>query len=277
MCLTLSRKIRLRRDVPPVLARRDLAAAEGRAVRLVRPAEEREEPARLVLEVARALQVLEPLVERLVEADHHRRGRLQAGLDDRALGLEVVGDRVLPLGVPGAEVLGQDLAAAAGDPVHARLAQPGCRVRVREVGAVGQEDELGDRQRVELDPVAVPLPYRSEQVAVEVERQLRVEAAVEGDQVAADLDQLVDLREHLVTREHVAAGLVRQHVEGAVVALGDADVRVVDDPHHHVGRAVRLVVAGPHLAGEPLQLLVRSRRSRASRASSTEMRLTARP
>src|SRR6266550_393811 len=85
------------RDPAPVLLRRDLAAAERRAVRLVRPAEEREEAADLVLEVARALQVLEPLVEGLVEADHHRRRRLQARLDDRALGLEVVGDRVLPL------------------------------------------------------------------------------------------------------------------------------------------------------------------------------------
>src|SRR6185437_3180345 len=68
------------RDVAPVLARRDLAAAERRAVRLVRPAEEREEAGQAVaetgvLEVARALQVLEPLLERLVEADHHRRRR----------------------------------------------------------------------------------------------------------------------------------------------------------------------------------------------------------
>jgi hypothetical protein len=54
-------------------------------------------PARLVLEVARPLQVLEPLVERLVEADHHRRRRLQPGLDDRALRVEVVAHRVLPL------------------------------------------------------------------------------------------------------------------------------------------------------------------------------------
>src|SRR5207244_11250320 len=91
------------RDPAPVLRRRDLAPAERGPVRLVRPAEEREEAADLVLEIACALQVLEPLVEGLVEADHHRRGRLQARLDDRALGLEVVRDRVLPLRVPGPE------------------------------------------------------------------------------------------------------------------------------------------------------------------------------
>ena len=64
-------------------------------------------------------------------------------------------DLVLPLGVPGTEVLGQDLRAAAGDPVHARVAQPGRRLRVGDSGAVGEEDELRDRERVELDPVAV--------------------------------------------------------------------------------------------------------------------------
>src|ERR671930_1861106 len=210
-------------DPAPVLPWRDLAAAERRPVRLVRPAEEREEAADLVLEVARPLQVLEPLVERLVEADHHRRRRVEAGLDDRALRLEVVGDEVLPLRVPRAEVLGEDLGTAAGDPVHARVAQTGRRLGVRDPGAVGEEHELRDGQRIELDPFAVALPHRSEQVAVVVQRQPRVEAAVERDQVAAEVDQLVDLGKDVLARQHVAAVLVRQDVEGAVVALGDGD------------------------------------------------------
>jgi hypothetical protein len=45
---------------------------------------------------------------------------------------------------------------------------------------------------------AVPLPHRSEQVAVVVQRQARVEAAVERDEVAAELDQLVDFGEHVL-------------------------------------------------------------------------------
>ena len=142
----------------PVLPRRDLAAAERRAVRLVRPAEEREEAAvavaqAFVLEVARPFQVLEPLLERLVEADHHRRGRPHAALDDRPLCLEVLGDRVLELRVALAEVLGQDLAAAAGDPVDPGLAQPRRGLRIREPCAIGEVDELRYGQRVELDLV----------------------------------------------------------------------------------------------------------------------------
>ena len=123
-------------------------------------------------------------------------------------------------------------------------------------GAVGEEDELRDRERVELDRVAVPLAHGVEEVGVVVERELRVEAAVEADEVAADLDELVDLREDLVPREHVAAVLVRQDVEGAVVALRDADVRVVDDPHDHVGRVVGPVPPGTHGLRPLDQLLV---------------------
>ena len=210
----------------------------------------------VVLEVARSLQVLEPLFERLVEADHHRRRRAHPALDDRALGVEVLGDRVLELGVPLAEVLGEDLAPAAGHPVHACVTQAGCCLGVGEAGAVGEEDELRDGQRVELDPLAVALAHRGEEVAVVLERELRVEAAVERDEVAADLEQLVDLREDLGAVEDVAAVLVREDVEGAVVALGDADVRVVDDAHHHVGGAIGLVPAGACRLAELAELVV---------------------
>ena len=201
--------------------------------------------------------MLDPLLERLVEADHHRRRRPHAALDDRALGVEVVDDRVLPLRVALAEVLGEDLAAATGDPVDARVAEPCRGLCERELRAVGEEDELGDGQRVELDALAVALADGGEEVAVVVERQLRVEAAVEADEVASDLEQLVDLGEDLVAVEDVATVLVRKDVEGAVVALGNADVRVIDDAHDHVRRLVGLVPARARLLRELLQLVVR--------------------
>ena len=79
----------------------------------------------------------------------------------------------------------------------ASRSRPAASACVRS-GAVGEVDELGDRERVELDPVAVALADGREEIAVEVERELRVEAAVEGDEVAADREQVVDLREHLL-------------------------------------------------------------------------------
>src|SRR6476646_4552045 len=107
--------------------------------------------------------------------------------------------------MPLAEVLGEDLAAAAGHPVDAGVSETRRGLRIRQSGAIREVDELGDRERVELDAVAVPRAHRPEEVAVEVERQLGVEAAVECDEVAAELDQIVDLREYLVARQHVTA------------------------------------------------------------------------
>ena len=76
---------------------------------------------------------------------------------------------------------------------------------------------------------------------------MRVEAAVECGEIAAEGEQLVELGEDFVLREDVAALLTGEFVEGAVVALGDADVGVVDDAHDHVGGAVGGVEAGADL------------------------------
>src|SRR5438552_15263906 len=101
--------------------------------------------------------MLESFVERLVEADHHRRRCLQPGLDDRALRLEVVRDGVLPFRMAPAKVLSQDLAASSGHPVHACVTQAPSRIRVRRLRSIREEYELGDRQRVELDALTVAL------------------------------------------------------------------------------------------------------------------------
>ena len=77
-----------------------------------------------------------------------------------------------------------------------------------------------------------------------------VEAAVEAGEIAAEGEELVQFGEHRFVREDVAALLAGELVEGAVVALGDADVGVVDDAHHHVGGAVRGMEAGANLGGE---------------------------
>jgi hypothetical protein len=152
-----------------------------------------------------------------------------------------------------AEVLGQDLGASAGDPAHARLLESlRCR-GVVELGVVGQVQELGDGERVKFQAVPISLPDGPEQIAVIVERQVRVEASVERCQIAPECEQLVQLGEHLFLAHHVAARLPGQLVEGAVVALRDAHVGIVDDAHHHVGAGVRGMEASADLRGKLAQ------------------------
>ena len=72
-----------------------------------------------ILEGAGAFEMLDALVDGLVEADDHGGGGAQAGVDEGALGFEVFGDGVFELAVAAAEVFGENLRAAAGDPAHA--------------------------------------------------------------------------------------------------------------------------------------------------------------
>jgi len=180
----------------------------------------------LVLKLAGAFEVLDAFFDGLVEADDHGGGGAEAGGDDGGLGFKVLRDGVFELAVAAAEVFGEDLGAAAGDPADAGVFEAGGRGGEGEVGVVGEVHELGDGEGVELEGVAVAGADGAEEVAVVVEREVGVEAAVEAGEVAAEGEELIELGEDLGLGEDVAAGLAGEAVEGAVVALGDADVGV---------------------------------------------------
>ena len=81
----------------------------------------------------------------------------------------------------------------------------------------------------------------AEQFLVPFELQRRVHPALHEDLVAAEGDRLLDLLVELLARQDVGVGVARLAVEGAEVADGGADVRVVDVAVDVV-RAVRLRV-----------------------------------
>src|SRR6185437_4592904 len=113
-----------------------------------------------------------------------------------------------------------------------------------------------DSARISEPPQAIliALTNGGEELAVVVERKMGVEAAVEAGQVAAERKQLIQFGEDLVAAEDVAAGLAREAVEGAVIALGDTDVGVVDDPHNEVGALIGRMEAGARGRSKLLQL-----------------------
>ena len=77
----------------------------------------------------------------------------------------------------------------------------------------------------------VALLDRAEEILVVVDGEVGVVPALHEDAGAADRERLLDLLEDDRLREQVALGAVaRAAVEGAEVAVGDADVRVVDVP-----------------------------------------------
>ena len=108
------------------------------------------------------------------------------------------GDGVLEFAVARAEVFGEDLGAAAGDPADTGCFESVGGGVVGKVGVVGEVEELGDGEGVELHAVAVAGADGGEEVAVVVEREVGVEAAVEADEVAAEGEEFVDLGEDLL-------------------------------------------------------------------------------
>ncbi len=204
MCLTLSRKMRRERDVPPVLA-----AARSRARRArCRTACTSSRGTRRGRQVrragsrpgSRACAAGARAAPRASRRSRSPSSPSSAGRSRRSRAAPRSTRRTVYLNLAW-RLRKSSVRISLPPPVTQwtpGVAQPRGRLGVREVGTVGEVHELRDRQRVELDPVAVALAHGGEQVAVVVERQLRVEAAVERDEVAADLEQLVDLREHLV-------------------------------------------------------------------------------
>ena len=75
----------------------------------------------LVLKASRAVEVLDAFLDGLVEADDHCGCSPQSGGDDGGLRREELRHGVLELAVAEAEVLGEDLGAAAGDPADTGL------------------------------------------------------------------------------------------------------------------------------------------------------------
>src|SRR5689334_17220993 len=103
-------------------------------VGLVRPRDERAEAVHLVLQLADAAHVLDPLLERLDVAPHHRGRGAHAEPVGGAHDLQpLVGGRLLRRDDL-AHAVDQDLGAAAGERVEAGVAQPSPRLRRRQPG-----------------------------------------------------------------------------------------------------------------------------------------------
>ncbi len=128
-----------------------------------------------------------------------------------------------------ADAVDEDLGAAAGNGVEAGVAQPRQRLRDRELRAPRDVLDLRRRERVQVDLVA--RLDRAEEILVVVDPEVGMVAALHEEPGAADREGLLDLLvDHRLRQEVALARVARSAVEGAEVAVGDADVRVVEVP-----------------------------------------------
>ncbi len=153
-----------------------------------------------------------------------------------------------------AHAVDENLGAAAGNAVESGGDQPIDHVAHRQSRHAREVDDLGRRQRVQLE-LGIALLDRAEEIFVPLQRQVGVVAALQQQLHAADRDGLVDLAEDLVEAEDIAAGIADGPVERAEVAARDADVRVVDVSIDDVGDDACRMLAGANVvghAGQPI-------------------------
>jgi hypothetical protein len=216
---------------------------EAVAVALERPGDEGPEAARLVLELADLPHVLDPLLERLDVPVHHRRRRRHPEPVGLAHDVEPFLRLRLLRRDDRANSIHEDFRAATGDRVEPGVAQARERLRGRELRAPRDVLDLGRRERVEVDRVA--LLDRAEEILVVVDPEVGVVATLHEQPGAAERERLLDLLvDHGLGQQIALAHVAWPAVERAEVAVRDADVRVVevpvDDERHHgrVGQPV---------------------------------------
>src|SRR5258707_9133087 len=94
----------------------------------------------------------------------------------------------------------------------------------------------------------------AQQIEIPLERDVGVVPALHQDLHAADRLQLVDLAADLLVRQQIALGMLGPSIERAELAVGDADVRVVDVPVDDIRDDVFRMQLPAGLIGELPQL-----------------------
>ena len=149
-----------------------------------------------------------------------------------------------------AHPIDEDLGAAARHGVETRVAKSRQRLGDGQLRAARDVLDLRRREGVEVDLVA--RLDRAEQILVVVDPEIGVVAALHQEPRAADRECLLDLLvDHGLRQEVALAYVARSPVEGAEVAVGDADVRVVEisiDDERDLRRVVEPVA---DLVGDP--------------------------
>src|SRR6266568_4631752 len=151
-----------------------------------------------------------------------------------------------------ADVLDEDLPAPAGDGVEPGRHELPDHLFDRHPEAAREEIHLRRGEAVDVDRmVALDVPH---QVQVPLERDVGVVPPLHQDLYTAERFELVDLAPDLLEREHVAFGVLGSPVERAELAVGHADVSVIDVPVDDVGDHVLGVQAPARLVRETAQL-----------------------
>ena len=200
-----------------------------------------------ILPLPHQLHVVNAIGDAFDVAEHHRGRSVHAQFVRNAHGREPFLGVAFAKPDLAAHGRGEDFPAAARYGIESGLLQslhhpPQLRLEAcaRRIEKADELDEFRRAERVNMD-VGEALLDRRQQIGVPAQRQLRVHAALHEDLRPADVNQFLDLVEHLVILERVGVVLIAIASKGAKSALCRANVGVVDVAVDDVG-ADRLAV-----------------------------------
>src|SRR2546428_767576 len=219
---------------------------------LQRPADERREAARPALHFADAKEVLDAVRVRLAQSVHHRHGSPETETMRDLHDLEPAIRAGLLARDLVAHALHQDLAAATRNGVEPRRHQLFDHFGDRHAEAPGEEVDLRRREAVNVDRMkALDI---AQQIEIPLEGNVGVVHALHQNLDAPDRLQLVDLAPDFFKRQQIPFRVFGTTIECAELAVGDANVCVVDVAVDDVGDDVFRMEFPPDLVGETPEL-----------------------
>jgi hypothetical protein len=209
--------------------------AERSVLALKSPGDERREAASIFLNFAHDPQMIHALLQRLAAAEHHGGGSAHAQRVRGAVHVDPFRSVALKPADAVPDPIVQNLRAAAGDGVEARVAQPGDGVAQAQAADFG---DVGNLRRGEAMQVyREALLDGAQQIFVPLDLQVGMQAALHQDAGAPQVQRFLDLGEDGLVVVDVPFGVAHGPVEGAKTAIFRTKIRVinvaVDDIRNH--------------------------------------------
>ena len=218
---------------------------ERRIFRREHPRNERGEPAGIFLNAAQALEVIDAVAVLLAAAEHHRGGGAHAERMRDAVHVFPFVGGALEARDARANFVVENFRAAAGNRVEPGGHQARDRFAHAQPGDFRDADDLRRRKTVQMD-LREALLERAQQIFVILDAQVRMQAALQQNAGAAQLEHLFDLLVDRLEREQVAFLRAQRAVERAERAVFRAEIRVVDVAVDLVGGHARVGLLAAH-------------------------------
>jgi len=214
--------------------------APGGVFRREDPRNERGEAASVFLNAANAVEMIDAVLQFFAAAKHHRCRGAQAETMRGAMHVFPIVARALKSRDFGTDFVVENFRAAAGNGGEARIHETKNDILDTELTDFRHAQNFRRRKAVQMY-LRIALLDGAQKIFVILDLQIRMQAALEQDAVAAELEHLFDLAVNFLEGKDVALFRADRAIERAEGTILRAEVRVIDVAVDLVGGDARVV------------------------------------